>query len=98
MSVPSYPARPVERTHHGDRFVDPYSWLRDKDDPEVIALLEAENAYTESATAHLADLRQTLFEEIKSRIQETDLSVPVRSGPWWYFGRTTEGSQYGVHC
>ncbi|MBK5224802.1 MAG: S9 family peptidase, partial [Acidimicrobiia bacterium] len=48
--------------------------------------------------AHTAELQSVLFDEIKGRVQETDLSVPVRSGPWWYFSRTTEGSQYGVHC
>ncbi|WP_229022939.1 S9 family peptidase [Actinomarinicola tropica] len=90
--------RPVERTHHGDTVVDPYSWLREKDDPAVVAHLEAENAHTEAATSHLSELREQLFEEIKGRVQETDLTVPVRSGPWWYFARTTEGSQYAVHC
>jgi oligopeptidase B len=56
--------RPIERIHHGDTFVDDYEWLRDKTNPEVIAHLEAENAYTEARTDHLADLRQAIFEEI----------------------------------
>jgi oligopeptidase B len=90
--------RPLDRAHHQDPVVDPYSWLRDRDDPSVIDHLHAENAYTEAVTEHTKDLRDRLFEEIRSRIQETDLSVPVRMGPWWYFGRTTEGSQYSVHC
>ncbi|GAA1942469.1 S9 family peptidase [Nocardioides marmoribigeumensis] len=90
--------RPTERTHHGDTFVDDYEWLRAKEDPEVIAHLEAENAYTEARTAHLADLRQAIFDEIKARTQETDLSVPSRVRGWWYYGRTTEGQQYGVSC
>ncbi|OBA69291.1 S9 family peptidase [Gordonia sp. 852002-10350_SCH5691597] len=88
----------TERTHHGDTFVDEYEWLRDKDDAEVIAFLEAENAYTEANTAHLADLRATIFGEIKSRTKETDMSVPGRRGGYWYYGRTQEGKQYGIQC
>ncbi|MFP4514362.1 MAG: S9 family peptidase, partial [Acidimicrobiales bacterium] len=71
---------------------------RDRDDPAVIAHLEAENAHTEAAMAHTGELQEQLFDEIRSRVQETDLSVPVHSKGWWYFGRTTEGSQYGRHC
>jgi oligopeptidase B len=78
--------------------VDDYEWLRDKESPETIAYLEQENAYTEAETAHLDGLRGRLFEEIRSRVQETDLSVPVRMGRFWYFTRTSEGSQYGVQC
>ncbi len=101
MSTPEPPVaavRPVERTHHGDTFVDDYEWLRDKDDPEVIAHLEAENAHTEARTAHLEDLREAIFGEIKARTKETDLSVPSRIRGWWYYGRTIEGRQYGVSC
>lgn len=86
------------RTHHGDDFADPYEWLRDKSDPAVIAHLEAENTYTEGATAHLEPLRQSIFDEIKARTKETDLSVPARRGQWWYYARTFEGKQYGVQC
>ncbi len=69
---------PVERTHHGDTVIDEYSWLLNKDDPDTIAYLEAENAYTQEMTAHLKDLQDTVFQEIKSRTLETDLSVPTR--------------------
>lgn len=79
------------RTHHADTFDDPYEWLREKDSAEVIAHLEAENAHTDSATAHLEELRETLFQEIKGRVQETDLSVPTRKGDWWYYSRSEEG-------
>ncbi|MBF6332643.1 S9 family peptidase [Nocardia transvalensis] len=89
---------PTERVHHGDTFVDEYEWLRDKDDPEVISYLEAENAYTETQTAHLQPLRDKIFDEIKSRTLETDLSVPARMGDYWYYSRSFEGKQYGVHC
>ncbi|QSB14907.1 S9 family peptidase [Natronosporangium hydrolyticum] len=89
---------PIERTHHGDTVVDEYDWLADRDNPETIAYLEAENAHTEAATAQLAPLRESVFEEIRRRTQETDLSVPVRKGGFWYYSRTVEGQQYAIHC
>jgi len=89
---------PTERTHHGDTVTDPYAWLADPKDPEVIAYLEAENAYTEALTAGLGDLRSAVFDEIRARTQETDLSVPVRKGNWWRYTRTVEGQQYSIQC
>ena len=72
--------------------------MRDKSDPRVIAHTEAENSYTEAMTEHLEPLRRQIFEEIKARTGETDLSVPVRRGDHWYYARSFEGKQYGVHC
>ncbi len=72
--------------------------MRDKNDPEVIAHLEAENDYTESVTAHLGDLRADVFNEIKNHTQESDLSVPVRHGRWWYYTRTVQGEQYPLYA
>ena len=95
---PEAARRITTRSHHGDRFDDAYEWLRAKEDGEVIAHLEAENAYTEARTAHLEPLREKLFQEVRSRVQETDLSVPTRRGDWWFYGRTEEGAQYGIHC
>ncbi|MCH8560613.1 S9 family peptidase [Nesterenkonia sp. DZ6] len=89
---------PTERTHHGDTFVDHYEWLRDKDSPEVLAHLHAENAYADAVTAAQKPLRETIFNEIKHRTVETDLSVPSRRGDWWYFTRTIEGEQHPVYC
>jgi len=89
---------PAERTHHGDTITDDYAWLAVKDDPETITFLEAENAYTAALTADEEDLRKAIFDEIKSRTKETDLSVPQRKGGWWYYGRTVEGQQYSVQC
>jgi len=89
---------PVERVRHGDAVVDPYAWLQAKDDPAVRAHLEAENAFTKASMAHTEALQAELFEEIKGRILETDLSVPVRKGAWWWYSRTEEGKQYGIHC
>ncbi|MFD1212220.1 S9 family peptidase [Arthrobacter sp. GCM10027362] len=89
---------PVERIHHGAVFVDNYEWLRAKDDPAVVAHLEAENEYTAAVTAHQQPLREAIFNEIKDRTQETDLSVPVRKDGWWYYSRMEEGRQYAVQC
>ena len=86
------------REHHGDRVIDPFEWLRDKDDPEVIAHLEDENAYAEALTSHLEPLRGRIFDEIKSRTQESDLSVPAAYRGWWYYSRTFEGKQYAAQC
>jgi oligopeptidase B len=88
----------TRREHHGDVFVDPYEWLRDKENPEVIAYLEAENEFVDQQTAHLEPLRQRIFDEIKARTKETDLSVPTRRGDWWHYARTFEGKQYRVQC
>ena len=99
MSVPpSAPRHPVTTTNHGHTRTDEYEWLRAKDDPAVIAHLEAENAYTQERTAHLADLRARIFAEIKARTLETDLSVPTRVRGFWYYGRSYEGRQYGASC
>jgi len=90
--------RPVTTEHHGRTRVDEYDWLRAKGAEEVTAYLEAENGYTEHRTAHLADLRQAIFEEIKARTLETDLSVPTRSRGFWYYSRSFEGREYGASC
>jgi oligopeptidase B len=78
--------------------VDPYEWLRDKEAPEVVAHLRAENAYTDAVTAHQQPLRDAIFQEIRRRTQETDLSVPARKDGWWYYSRTVEGQQYPIYC
>ena len=87
---------PVVREHHGDRFEDPYAWMADRDSPELRALLAAENAWATERTEHLRPLAGQIFEEFRSRIEETDLSVPVRHDRWWYYSRTIEGEQYAV--
>ncbi len=103
-SKPGTPTPPVakrvahRRTHHGDTFVDDLDWLREKDNPDTVAYLEAENAYTEAMTAHLDGLRGAIFDEIKQRTQETDMSVPSRTGGFWYYARTEEKRQYPTLC
>lgn len=102
--MPHSPVPPVadRRPHsteiHGRTRTDDYEWLRAKESPEVRAYLEAENDYTRERTAHLADLRQTIFDEIKARTRETDLSVPTRNRGYWYYGRSFEGKEYGASC
>jgi len=97
-SPPVPERRPAVLEAHGDRRVDDWYWLADREDPAVVAHLRAENAYTEASLAHLAPLRRTLFDEMRARIQETDLSVPVRRGGWWYYRRTEEDKSYPIHC
>ena len=90
--------RPTASEVHGEQRVDDYEWLREKESPEVRAYLEAENTYTEARTAHLADLRAQIFDEIRSRTRETDLSVPTRIRGHWYYSRSFEGREYGASC
>jgi oligopeptidase B len=93
-------AKRVEHTSvwHGETVVDPYFWLREKTNPEVVGYLEAENAYTEAMTKDLEPFRAALYEEMLGRIKQTDLSVPTRQGKYYYYSRTEEGKQYPVFC
>jgi oligopeptidase B len=95
---PVAPRRPHTLTAHGDTRTDDWYWLRDRDNPEVVDYLEAENAYTRQVLEPLHALRDRIFDEIKGRVQETDESAPVPYGPWEYTARTVEGLQYARHC
>jgi protease II len=88
---------PKEITVHCDTRVDNYFWLRDRSDPDVVAYLEAENRYTEEVMAPTKPLQETLYKEILGRIQETDLSVPVRRDDYFYYTRTEEGRAYAIY-
>ncbi|HUV30031.1 MAG TPA: S9 family peptidase [Acidobacteriota bacterium] len=77
---------------------DEYSWLRGKEKPEVIDYLKAENAYTAAVMKHTEPLQEKLYAEMKARIKETDLSVPVRHGDFYYYDRMEEGKQYRIYC
>jgi oligopeptidase B len=83
---------------HGERVNDPWFWLREKANPEVAAYLNAENAYTEAMTAGLKPFSEALYKEMLGRIKQTDLSVPVRRGAFYYYSRTEEGKQYPIQC
>ncbi|PZR61242.1 MAG: oligopeptidase B [Chloroflexi bacterium] len=89
--------RPVTRILHGDVFVDDYAWLRDREDPSVPAYLEAENRHAAAQLAPLEPLKARLYEEIRARVQETDLTPPAPWGEWWYATRTMEGAAYPAH-
>ncbi|MCX6133696.1 MAG: S9 family peptidase [Ignavibacteriales bacterium] len=85
-------------TIHNDVRIDNYYWLRDKENPEVIAYLDAENRYTEAMTKNIEGFEQTLYKEILGRIKQTDLSVPYLLGGYWYYSRVEEGKQYSIYC
>ncbi|MEM1206473.1 MAG: S9 family peptidase [Acidobacteriota bacterium] len=95
---PVAPRRPQPRTLHGTELVDPYAWLADRDSPEVLTHLRAENAYTEAAMAQTEGLQGEIYEELVSRLQEDDASVPARRGENWYYRRTEKGRQYPIYC
>jgi len=85
-------------TFHGDTRIDNYFWLRDRTDPDTIAYLEAENAHTKEQLQHTEELQAALYAEMLGRIQQTDLSVPVKRDEYFYYTRTEEGKQYAIQC
>ncbi|MGI9040940.1 MAG: S9 family peptidase [Gemmatimonadales bacterium] len=93
-------ARVAPRAHeiHGEIRIDEYSWLRNRDDPQVLAHLEAENRYTEVVMRHTEELQESLYQELRGRIKETDLSVPESLDGWLYYTRTETGGQYPIFC
>jgi oligopeptidase B len=98
LSPPVAARVPYTAERSGLPYSDDWFWLRHRDDPATTSYLEAENAYADAWFAPLADLQQQIFDEIKTRTQETDLSVPVFYGGWWYFTRTVEGLAYPIRC
>ena len=91
-------ARVVPRidTLHGEVRRDDYFWMREKTNPEVVAYLEAENAFVEAGTAHTKALQEQLYKEMLGRLKETDQAVPYRDGRWWYYTRTEQGKNYPI--
>ena len=96
MSATAPQAKKVEHllVTHGDTLIDSYHWLREKENPEVVAHIEAENAYTDSIMMHTKQLQEELFTEMKSRIKEEDETVPVKMGENYYYSKTVAGKQY----
>lgn len=90
--------KPITRTFHGRTVHDEYEWLRDKQSPETLEYLEQENAHTAAQTKHLEPLRDEVYNEILTRVKQTDMSVPVRMGDYWYYSRIEEGQSYGKSC
>jgi oligopeptidase B len=95
---PAAAARPTRLEIHGHVRTDDYYWLRERENAEVIRYLDAENAYTETVMAHTKDLQERLFEEIKGRIKQTDMSVPYREGRYFYYTRFEEGKDYPIYA
>lgn len=89
---------PHETRHHDDVHIDHYFWLRDRNDSNVLAYLEAENAYVEAALADTKALQEQLYAEMRGRIKETDLSVPEQRDDYFYYSRMAEGKQYPLFC
>jgi oligopeptidase B len=98
LAPPEAARKPRVRTVHGDTLSDDYAWLEDKTSPEVLAHLRAENAYTEAVLKPTVALQETLYREFLGRIKQTDLSVPVRRGDYYYYSRTEAGKQYPIYC
>ena len=104
MKPKTLPSPPIARIEHTEKpifattLIDDYAWLRQKENPEVTTYLEAENAYAEAQLAPLDGLREELYDEMLSHIQQTDVSVPYRDGDFWYYSRTVEGLQYSIYC
>lgn len=96
MSPPVAAVRPFRWDMAGKQWDDPYAWLEDPADPEVIAYLTAENAYREAAMAPTRHVQEAIYQEMLGRIKQTDVSVPARDGEWWYYTRTEERRQYKI--
>lgn len=98
MQPPVAKAIPHELSMHGDTRIDPYYWLNERENPEVIAYLEAENAYAEASLAHTKALQEQLFKEMKGRIKEDDMNVPYFENGYWYYSRFAKGQDYPIYC
>ncbi|HET6583919.1 MAG TPA: hypothetical protein VFG69_10730, partial [Nannocystaceae bacterium] len=94
LAPPVAPRAPVRTELHGDVLVDPYAWMRERDDPRTRAYLEAENRYADGMTRHTSALRQRLFDEMLARIVEDDVTVPAVDGPFAHYARGVKGKPY----
>ena len=101
MTIPIPPIakrNPQTTVLHGETRIDDYAWLRDKNDPEVIAYLTAENAYTDAVMSSTEPLQKQLYDEMLGRIKEDDSRPPVQRGDWHYYARTEQGKAYPIYC
>ncbi len=97
-SPPTAPKSPHILSCHGDERTDNYFWMRDRNDPKLIAYLEAENAYTALMMRDTEDLQASLYDEMLARVQETEIYVPYRQGDFYYYWRAEAGKNYNVFC
>ena len=95
--LPVAKKKPHRLEKHGDVRIDDYFWLNERENPEVLSYLEAENAYTESVLQHTKPLQEALFEEMKARIKEDDSSVPYFYNGYWYITRYEKGKDYPIY-
>jgi oligopeptidase B len=95
---PTAPKRPYQITQHGETRTDNYYWMRDRQDPEVLKYLHAENDYLEEVLGHTKPLQEMLYAEMKGRLMETDSTVPEKRGEYFYYTRTQAGQQYPIFC
>ncbi len=98
MQPPVPPRRPTILEHHGVRREDEYYWMNDRESPEVISHIEAENRYTAARMAATEDLQREIYEEIRNRIRQDDATVPVRIRDYFYYVRTEDQKPYPIHC
>ena len=98
MKAPVAEKKAKELSIHGDTRVDNYYWLRERENPEVIAYLEAENAYREEIMKGSEHFQESLFQEIVGRIKQTDESVPYKENGYFYYVRYEEGKEYPIYC
>ncbi|MFP4019146.1 MAG: S9 family peptidase [Bacteroidales bacterium] len=98
INPPDAEKKPKELTAHDDTLVDNYYWMNDRNNPEVIEYLKAENEYTDSALKPTEKLQEKLFEEMKGRIKEDDESVPYKKNGYYYYTRHEKGKEYPIYC
>ena len=98
VQPPQPPRRPTRLVAHGDVRIDDYYWMRDRTSQEVLDHLAAENAYAAAVMQSTEDLQERLFQEMRGRIKETDMTAPVEDGGFWYYERTVQGLNYPIYC
>lgn len=98
LVAPVAQKKPFPMTIHNHTRIDDYYWLNNRENPEVIHYLNAENTYTEKVMAPIASKQESLFEEMKARIKEKDESVPYKDGSYFYYSKFIEGGEYPVYC
>ena len=98
LTPPQAKVLPTTLEKHGHQRIDNYYWVNKRDNPEVLAYLTAENEYAKAAMAHREGLEEALFEEIRGRIKQTDLSVPYKLDDYFYYTRFEEGKEYPLYC
>jgi len=98
LTPPVAAVRPHRFDEHGTVRIDPYYWLKERSNPEVVKYLEDENAYTKAVMAHSEALQDRLYEELKGRVLQNDQSVPFREGNFFYYTRLVEGKNYPIYA